>query len=231
MRPTMMDVAQAAGVSLKTVSRVVNREQGVRTTTLRSVQEAIQELGYSRNEHARVLRQNRASRMLGLVTRDVSNPFYSAIARGVEEEVRDRALLVIAGSSDEDAERERALLEVLCERRVGGLIVAPTGSDHSFLAPELALGTPITFIDRPPWRLAADSILLDNVGGARDAVEHLLARCTPSGCGRAGRSRGRPARGLHDIRARTGVPNGSSRRRFARRRSARATRLPRHQER
>ena len=175
MRPTMMDVAQAACVSLKTVSRVVNREQGVRTTTLRSVQEAIQELGYSRNEHARVLRQNRASRMLGLVTRDVSNPFYSAIARGVEEEVRDRALLVIAGSSDEDAERERALLEVLCERRVGGLIVAPTGSDHSFLAPELALGTPITFIDRPPWRLAADSILLDNVGGARDAVEHLLA--------------------------------------------------------
>jgi LacI family transcriptional regulator len=105
----------------------------------------------------------------------VSNPFYSAIARGVEEEVRDRSLLVIAGSSDEDAERERALLEVLCERRVGGLIVAPTGSDHSFLAPELALGTPITFIDRPPWRLAADSILLDNVGGARDAVEHLLA--------------------------------------------------------
>jgi len=70
------------------------------------VQEAIQELGYSRNEHARVLRQNRASRMLRLVTRDVSNPFYSAIARGVEEEVRDRALLVIAGSSDEDAERE-----------------------------------------------------------------------------------------------------------------------------
>jgi LacI family transcriptional regulator len=175
MRPTMMDVAQAAGVSLKTVSRVVNGEQGVKATTLLEVQKAISELGYRRNDYARALRQDRVSRMLGLVTKDVSNPFYSAIARGVEEEVRDRDLLVVAGSSDEDVERERTLLEVLCERRMGGLLVVPTGSDHSFLASELAAGTPIVFIDRPPCHLAADSILLDNVGGAQAAVEHLLA--------------------------------------------------------
>ncbi len=175
MRPTMADVARAANVSLKTVSRVVNEERNVSGATLLTVQQAIQVLGYRRNEHARALRQGRLSRMLGLVTKDVSNPFYAAIARGVEEEVRDRGLLVVAGSSDEDAERERALLELLCERRVGGLLVVPTGSDHSFLASELALGTPIVFVDRPSCSVAADTILLDNVGGARAATEHLLA--------------------------------------------------------
>ncbi|MGH9107464.1 MAG: LacI family DNA-binding transcriptional regulator [Acidimicrobiales bacterium] len=175
LRPTMMDVARAAKVSLKTVSRVVNAEQAVSAATALAVQKAIQELGYRRNEHARALRQHRVSRMLGLVTKDVSNPFYSAIARGVEEEVRDRALLVVAGSSDEDAERERELLEVLCERRVGGLLVVPTGSDYSFLSSELAVGTPVVFIDRPPHNLPADTILLDNLGGARAAVSHLLA--------------------------------------------------------
>ena len=89
--------------------------------------------------------------------------------------MRGRALLVVAGSSDEDAERERVLLELLCERRVGGLLVVPTGSDHSFLAAELALGTPIVFVDRPSCHVAADTILLDNAGGARAATAHLLS--------------------------------------------------------
>jgi LacI family transcriptional regulator len=171
----MVDVARMAGVSLKTVSRVVNGEGGVSPLTALGVQKAIQQLGYRRNENARALRQLRGVRMLGLVTEDVSNPFYSAIARGVEEGVRDRALLVVVGSSNEDAQRERELLEVLCERRVGGLLVVPTGSDHSFLEPELAVGTPVVFIDRPPRNLLADTILLDNFGGARAGVAHLLA--------------------------------------------------------
>jgi len=171
----MMDVARAAKVSLKTVSRVVNREPSVSPTTARDVQKAIELLGYRPNEHARALRQNRSPRMLGLVTKDVANPFYSAIARGVEQEVRGRSLLVVSSSSDEDAERESELLEVLCERRVGGLLVVPTASDYGFLASEVALGTPVVFIDRPPANLAADTILLDNVGGARAAVQHLLA--------------------------------------------------------
>jgi LacI family transcriptional regulator len=172
----MMDVAREAKVSLKTVSRVVNAEGSVKPSTALGVQTAIDKLGYRRNDHARALRQLRAPRLLGLVTKDVSNPFYSAIARGVEEVVRDRGLLVVAGSSDEDAERERELLGVLCERQVGGLLVVPTGRDHSFLAREVALGTPVVFIDRPPKKLRADTILLDNFGGARRAVGHLLAR-------------------------------------------------------
>ena len=174
-RPTMRDVALEAKVSLKTVSRVVNGESSVAPVTTKQVQKAISRLGYLRNEHARALRQQRVLQMLGLVTEDVSNPFYSAIARGVEEEVRDRALLVVAGSSDEDPARERALLEMLCEQRVAGLLVVPTRGDHGFLAPEIGHGTAVVFVDRPPANLAADTVLLDNFGGAKSGVEHLLS--------------------------------------------------------
>jgi len=175
MRPTMTDVARAANASLKTVSRVVNREQGVSPHTAARVEEAIRSLGFQRNDLARALRRGQRSRTVGLVIEDVSNPFYSAIARGVEDEVSRHGLLVIAGSSDEDPGRERKMLQLLCERRVDGLLVVPAGDDHRYLLPELALGTPIVFIDRPPRRIEADVILLDNVGGARRATRHLIA--------------------------------------------------------
>ena len=147
----------------------------VSPSTAETVREAIGQLGYQRNEMARTLRQGRVTRTLGLVIEDVANPFYSAITRGVEEETRARGLLVIVGSSDEDPERERALVQLLCERRVDGLLVVPASSDHRYLLPELDHGTEVVFIDRPPGRIDADVILLDNVGGARTAVEHLLA--------------------------------------------------------
>src|SRR6266516_3451663 len=102
-RPTMSDVAAAAGVSLKTVSRVVNDEPGVRTETAAIVHDAIARLGFSRNDLARALRHGRRSGLFGLVIGDVSNPFYSAIARGVEEVARRRGMLAIAASSDEDS--------------------------------------------------------------------------------------------------------------------------------
>src|SRR5579862_437926 len=176
MRPTMIDVARRANVSLKTVSRVVNREDNVSEPTAQAVSQAIRDLGYRRNENARALRQETGLGMVGLVIKDLSNPFYSAIARGVEELVRDRSLLLVTSSTDEDSDRERALLEVLCERRVGGLLVVPTGTDFGFLAPEVELGTPVVFIDRPPHNLGADTILLDNMGGAKAAVAHLVAQ-------------------------------------------------------
>src|SRR5712691_4028801 len=171
----MEDVAEAAQVSLKTVSRVVNDEPGVTPETAERVRDAIAQLGFRRNDVARALRRGQVSRTLGLVIEDVANPFYSAITRGVEEETRAHGFLVIAGSSDEDPERERVLLHLLCERRVDGLLVVPAGDDHRYLLPELAHGTPAVFIDRPPGRIEADVILLDNVGGARRGVEHLLA--------------------------------------------------------
>jgi LacI family transcriptional regulator len=173
-RPTMIDVARVAAVSLKTVSRVVNGEPNVRPETEQRVNLAILELGFRRNDAARSLRQRHVPRSLGLVIGDVGNPFYSAIARGVEQVLRSREMLLITGSSDEVPERERSLIRALLERRVDGLIVAPAATDHRYLLPDMAHGVPIVFIDRPPGRIEADTILLDNAGGVRAAVEHLL---------------------------------------------------------
>jgi LacI family transcriptional regulator len=176
MRPTMRDVARHAGVSLKTVSRVVNGEVGVRPDTAEKVNAAISALGFRRNDIARALRGGKRTRSLGLVIKDVANPFYSQIARGVEEVARAHDLLVISGCSDEDPARERHLIRSLCERRVDGLLVAPSGSDHRYLIPELRMGTSAVFIDRPPEEaIEADVVLIDNVGGARAAVAHLVA--------------------------------------------------------
>jgi LacI family transcriptional regulator len=176
MRPTMRDVARHAGVSLKTVSRVVNGEEGVRPDTAERVNIAITTLGFRRNDIARALRGGERTGTLGLVIKDVGNPFYSQIARGVEEVARAHDLFVISGCSDEDPARERHLIRSLCERRVDGLLVVPSPADHRYLIPEINMGTAAVFIDRPPEEaLKADVVLIDNVGGARSAAEHLLA--------------------------------------------------------
>jgi LacI family transcriptional regulator len=174
MRPTMSDVARAAGVSLKTVSRVVNGEPGVSPETCERVREAIETLGFRRNEAARALRQGHVSRTLGLVIEDLANPFYFGIVRGVEEAASRRGLLVITASSDESGEREQELTLALCERRVDGLIVVPAATDHTYLLPEMRLGVRIVFLDRPPRGIEADTVLVDNVGGAEAATTHLL---------------------------------------------------------
>jgi LacI family transcriptional regulator len=170
----MGDVARAAGVSLKTVSRVVNHEPGVSAQTSDRVHEAIASLGFRRNEAARALRQGHVSRTLGLVIEDMANPFYLGIMRGVEEAVRREGLLLITASSDESGERERELALALCERRVDGLIVVPAADDHTYLLPELRLGVRVVFLDRPPRGIDADTVLVDNVGGAEAASSHLL---------------------------------------------------------
>jgi LacI family transcriptional regulator len=172
-RPTMRDVASTAGVSLKTVSRVVNREAGVRADTAARVESAIARLGFARNDVARSLRHGRAN-ALGLVIEDVANPFYSVIVRAVEDAAHARSHILITGSCEEDAERERELVLRLLRRSVDALLIVPASNDHRYLLPEIGAGTPVVFLDRPPRGIEADSVLFDNVGGARDGVAHLL---------------------------------------------------------
>ncbi len=175
-RPTMRHVAERAGVSLKTVSRVINDEPGVAPDTASRVSRAIAELGFQRNDLARSLRQGHSSATLGLVIEDVANPFYSAIAQAVEAAARARGFMVMTGSCDEDPERERNLVLALLRRRVDALVLVPAARerDHAWLAREVT--TPVVFLDRPPYGIEADAVLLDNAGGARTAVEHLLAQ-------------------------------------------------------
>jgi LacI family transcriptional regulator len=167
----MRDVAQMAGVSLKTVSRVINAEAGVTPATAERVTAAIAELGFERNDLAASLRHGRSSSTLGLVIEDVANPFYSAIAQAVEAVARDRGFLLITASAREDAERERELVASLLRRRVDALLIVPAGPDHRYLAAQ----SHAVFLDRPPHGIEADTVLLDDLGGARSAVEHLIA--------------------------------------------------------
>jgi LacI family transcriptional regulator, galactose operon repressor len=167
----MRDVAQMAGVSLKTVSRVINAEAGVTPATAERVTAAIAELGFERNDLAASLRHGRSSSTLGLVIEDVANPFYSVIAQAVEAVARERGFLLITTSAGEDAKRERELVAALLRRRVDALLIVPAGPDHRYLASS----THAVFLDRPPLGIDADTVLLDDVGGARSAVEHLIA--------------------------------------------------------
>ena len=174
-RPTMRDVAGRAGVSLKTVSRVINHERGVAEATSGRVAEAIAELGFQRNDLARNLRQGRSSSTLGLIIEDVTNPFYSAIAEAVERFARERGYLLITGSCAEDPDRERELATTLLRRRVDAILIVPAGDDHSYLELDLVAGTPVVFLDRPPSGIDADCVLNDDLDGARTGVEHLIA--------------------------------------------------------
>jgi LacI family transcriptional regulator len=172
-RATMNDVARLAGVSIKTVSRVVNDEPGVHADTVERVLAAIARLGFRRNIGALNLRRGSSTGTIGLVLEDVANPFYSGLTRAAEEVARRFGRQVLTGSSDEDPARERELSLEFCARRVDGLIVVPAGTQHGHLMPEIASGTPVVFVDRPPGDVVADTVLVDNVAGAAGAVAHL----------------------------------------------------------
>ncbi|WP_305782512.1 LacI family DNA-binding transcriptional regulator [Symbioplanes lichenis] len=171
-RPTLTQVAALAGVSLKTASRALNDEPNVAEDTGRRVREAADRLGYRINGIARELRRGATSALVGLISGDLTNPFYSAVASGIERELRQHGLQLVTANNDEDAELERSLVEAFLQRRVRALLVVPSGERHDHLAVE---GVPFVFLDRPPAGLAADAVLIDNVGGARAAAEHLLA--------------------------------------------------------
>jgi LacI family transcriptional regulator len=172
----MHDVAALAGVGLKTVSRVVNAEPGVSPLLEAKVKRAIRQLNYRRDGNASRLRRLGAkTQTIGLVLEDVANPFSSALHRAIEDYARARNVLVFAGSCDEDARRERELIESFRDRRVDGIIVVPASHDHTYLYDEQRAGTALVFVDRPAGHLAADSVVSNNVGGSVEAVEHLLA--------------------------------------------------------
>jgi LacI family transcriptional regulator len=176
-RPTMRDVARAAGVSPATVSRVVNNDRYIRNETRTAVRQAIAALGFQRNEAARALRPGQSSDTIGLVVDDVASPFWSAIVRGVEEVAHRNNSMVMVGSTGDSDDREHGLArDLVMRRRVDGLLVAPTTRSSPELHEELGSWVPMVFLGRAPGRLSADTVALDNQGGARDAVEHLVAR-------------------------------------------------------
>ncbi|MCL2418491.1 MAG: LacI family transcriptional regulator [Conexibacteraceae bacterium] len=172
---TMNDLAVEAGVSLKTVSRVINGEPGVTPETLKKVEAAIESLGYARNDLAASLRSGVGSNTIGLVIEDVANPFYARVAQAVEDIAREHESLLITTSAREDPTRERELVTALLRRRVDALLIVPAGPDHRYIARAGFAGQTV-FLDRPPARTDADTVLVDNAAGAQLAVEHLVSQ-------------------------------------------------------
>ncbi|MCW2908680.1 MAG: sle, partial [Actinomycetia bacterium] len=164
----MRDVAARAGVGIKSVSRVVNGEY-VRPETERVIVAAIAELGFSRNDSAALLRQG-STASVGLVLEDIAEPFQSVLTRAVEAVTLANGSILMTASSGEDPAREKQVVRAFCARRVDGLIIVPAAHSHRYLLPDIKAGVATVFVDRPADGIDADTILVDNVDGARDGV-------------------------------------------------------------
>lgn len=169
---TIHDVARAAGVSPATVSRVFN---GGRVTPERaqSVQQAAAELGFAPNRLARSLRKQRSS-VIALIIPDIENPFFTSLARGVEDAAQRTSLSVVLCNSDEDTDKERRYLEVALGEQMAGVIVAAASQDDTDLAPLIARGVPVVAVDRRPHDAEVDAVRADDQHGGAVATRHLL---------------------------------------------------------
>lgn len=172
--PTMRDIAALTGVSIKTVSRVLNEEPGAGADVSARVREAARSLGYRPNMTARSLRRSdRRSATIGVLLEDVSNPFDSALLRALEVRARERSVLVLAGSDDDDPHQQSQLLSELASRRVDGIVVMPLRGHQDRLHEERQRGVPMVTVDRPAAFGHTDSVTTDNRASTAEAIRAL----------------------------------------------------------
>ncbi|MGW9114358.1 LacI family DNA-binding transcriptional regulator [Microbacterium sp. NPDC055683] len=173
MAASIRDVAQLAGVSVGTVSNVLNRPDEVAPDTVTRVNSAIEQLAYVRNDAARRLRAG-VSRTVGFVVLDGQNPFFNDVVRGAEDEAFRHGIALIHGNTDEDVARERMYLDLFEEQQVRGVLIAPHGDVTSQLARLRARGIPSVLIDRFSGDGRFSSVSVDSLAGGRMAAEHLI---------------------------------------------------------
>jgi LacI family transcriptional regulator len=167
---TISDVAARAGVSVATVSRTLNGKSSVDPRLAARVRAAAAELGYQPNGLARSLRK-RKTVVLALIISDVENPFFTSVARGVEDVASTAGYSVVLCNSDENLDKERRYLDVAVEERVAGVVLSPTGESTNVDA-LLGRGTPVVAVDRP--LPGVDQVLVDTRLAAAEATAHLI---------------------------------------------------------
>ncbi|HKH07301.1 MAG TPA: LacI family DNA-binding transcriptional regulator [Agromyces sp.] len=170
---SIRDVAQHAGVSVGTVSNVLNRPGDVSADSISRVHRAIEELGYVRNDAARKLRAG-TSTTVGFVVLDGQNPFFGDVVRGAEDEASSHGIAVLYGNTDEDIARERMYLDLFEEQQVRGVLISPYGDIHPRLERLRSRGIHAVLVDRFSGDGRFSSVSVDNVVGGRMAVEHLI---------------------------------------------------------
>jgi len=173
MSVTIRDVARAAGVSTATAARALGGYGHASPAARRKVSESARQLGYRPNVVARAL-VSRATTTVGLVVGDIENPFFAAAARGLADVMDAHGYTVLLANADEDAGRERRAVDALRARQVDGMVVVPApGASPEHLTELVTAGVPLVLLDRAVVGVAADSVLVRNVAGARAAVAHL----------------------------------------------------------
>ncbi len=171
---TITDVARRAGVSPVTVSRVMNGAPNVNPATRAKVEQAIAELGYLPSTVARSLRSKR-TRSLALLLPDITNTFWTTVARGVEDTAQTLGYTVFVCNTDEDCQKQQRYLELAVSQRVDGVLIAPCQRDAAALRLLRERGVPTVVIDRRIEGWDVDTVHGDSVGGARALVQHLIA--------------------------------------------------------
>lgn len=173
-QPSIQDVAKLAGVSLGTVSNVLNYPERVREATVKKVQKAIDQLGFVRNDAARQLKAGK-SKALGLVVLDAANPFFGEIAKGAEIAAERDDYQILLGNSGSDVNREAAYLKMFQEQRLSGVLLTPSENPVDVLSQLRSSGTEVVVVDRTMENTVCCSVAVDDVSGGRIAVEHLIS--------------------------------------------------------
>ncbi|WP_300266681.1 LacI family DNA-binding transcriptional regulator [Microbacterium sp.] len=173
MSVSIRDVAQRAGVSVGTVSNVLNRPDDVSPDSVIRVSRAIEDLGYVRNDAARKLRAG-VSTTVGFVVLDGQNPFYNDVVRGAEDEAATHSIAILYGNTDEDPSREKVYLDLFREQQVRGILLAPFGDVLPQLRRLRSAGIAPVLVDRFSADAEFSSVSVDSVAGGRLAVEHLI---------------------------------------------------------
>jgi LacI family transcriptional regulator len=171
---TMTDVARLAGTSVATVSAVVNGTARVSPALAARVRAAIAKVGYRPDGIARSLRKGQ-THAVGLLVTDITNPFFTAVVRSMEDTAQARGYAVVLCNSDEDLAKERSYVDLLRTRRVDGLILVPSGRRKDYAGFLEGFGAPVLFVDRAIPGLAADTVAVDNAHAVETAIQHLLS--------------------------------------------------------
>ncbi|GAB3263838.1 LacI family DNA-binding transcriptional regulator [Arthrobacter pigmenti] len=173
-RPTVPDVARAAGVSTSTAARALGGYGYVSANVQERVHEAAAKLGYRTNQVAKSMVTGRTN-TIGVVGADIENPYFAGSMRGIGDMARATNYGAILTNSDEDVAIERDAVQILVDRGVDGLIVAPADvSDCSHLVMAMERGVPVTLLDRTCPGTEMDAVIIDNVKAAKEAITHLI---------------------------------------------------------
>lgn len=177
-RVSLKDIANKLGVSTALVSYVLNgqeKEKRVGAEIVIKIRQALEEMNYVPNHIARSLR-NGKTQTIGLIVTDIANPFFSSMARCIEDEAGKKGYTVIIGSSDENCNKSRRLVDTMLNRQVDGFIIVPADGCYDYATHIVNEGFPLVMVDRYIPELSTNYVVLDNFGASYDAVNYLISR-------------------------------------------------------